>query len=78
MEILGDLEAAKAFGIKVCSTPDGPTEAVAELSLGAMLCLLRMLVNMNDDLHSGKWNKKIFPRCLNTTPYKTESTFFIS
>lgn len=54
-----DLAAAKRLNIKVCSTPEGPTTAVAELTLGAMLSLLRMIPQMNQDLHSGKWIKKI-------------------
>lgn len=35
-----DLKATDEFGIKVFSTPDGPTSAVAELTLGALLTLL--------------------------------------
>ncbi len=54
-----DLSAAERLNIKVYSTPDGPTTAVAELTLGAMLSLLRMIPQMNQDLHSGKWTKKI-------------------
>ncbi len=54
-----DLVTAKRLNIKVCSTPEGPTTAVAELTLGAMLSLLRMIPQMNQDLHSGKWIKKI-------------------
>ncbi len=54
-----DLEAAKDLGIKVFSTPYGPTSAVAELTLGALLSLLRMIPLMDRDLHQGKWNKKI-------------------
>ncbi len=54
-----DLDAAKEFGIEVCFTPDGPNSAVAELTLGAMLCLLRMISLMDKDLHEGKWTKKI-------------------
>lgn len=54
-----DLEAAEELGIKVCSTPDAPTEAVAELTLAALLSLLRMIPQMNKDLHEGKWTKKI-------------------
>ncbi len=53
-----DLEAANKMGIKVCSTPDGPTSAVAELTIGAMLCLIRMIPQMNKDLHEGRWAKK--------------------
>ena len=38
-----DLKAAKDLDIKVCNTPDAPTSAVAELTLGAMLSLIRMV-----------------------------------
>lgn len=54
-----DLEAAKELGIKVFSTPDAPTQAVAELTLGAMLSLIRNISGMNLDLHNKKWSKKI-------------------
>jgi len=54
-----DLIAAREHGVKVCSTPFGPTQAVAELTLGAMLSLLRMVPEMNRDLHDGKWGKRI-------------------
>ncbi len=54
-----DLEAAKEFNIEVCFTPDGPTSAVAELTLGAMLGLLRMIPLMDKNFHEGKWTKKI-------------------
>jgi len=54
-----DLAAASELGIEVCTTPSGPTAAVAELTLGAMLSLLRMVPQMDRDLHEGKWTKKI-------------------
>lgn len=54
-----DIKSAEEFGIKVCSTPYGPTEAVAELTLGALLSLLRMIPLMDRDLHNGIWKKKI-------------------
>jgi len=54
-----DIEAAKGFGIKVCSTPDGPTTAVAELTVGAMVSLLRMIPLMDHSLRQGSWNKMI-------------------
>jgi D-3-phosphoglycerate dehydrogenase len=53
-----DLESANELGIKVCFTPDGPTSAVAELTLGALLSLMRMIPQMNKDLHEGRWVKK--------------------
>jgi len=54
-----DLEASREYGIKVYSTPDAPTVAVAELTLGAMLSLLRMIPQMNRDLHEGNWKKRV-------------------
>lgn len=54
-----DLKAAEELGIKIYSTPDAPTEAVAELVIGAMLSLTRHIPQMNFDLHNGKWIKKI-------------------
>ena len=52
-----DLLAAKQMDIKVCYTPQGPTIAVAELTVAAMLNLLRSVSIMNDDLHQGQWTK---------------------
>ena len=54
-----DLEAAKKLGVKVRSTPDAPTHAVAEFTVACLLNLLRMVPQMNEDLHKGKWNKQI-------------------
>jgi len=54
-----DKETAENLGIEVRSTPNGPTLAVAELTVGAMLGALRMIPQVNNDLHSGKWNKQI-------------------
>jgi D-3-phosphoglycerate dehydrogenase / 2-oxoglutarate reductase len=54
-----DQDAARELGIKVYYTPYGPTSAVAELTLGVLLSLLRFISQMNIDLHQGKWNKKI-------------------
>lgn len=53
-----DQKAAKELGIKVFSTPCGPTVAVAELTIGSMLSLLRFIPQMNQDLHEGGWNKR--------------------
>ena len=54
-----DSDAAEDLGIKVSNTPDGPTRAVAELTMAALLSLCRQLPQMNADLHDGKWNKII-------------------
>lgn len=52
-----DLAAARTLGIAVRSTPDAPVNAVAELTLGAMLSLMRGLPEMNQALHGGAWTK---------------------
>lgn len=54
-----DLDAARDLGIRVFNTPDAPTNAVAELTIGAMLSLLRMISQMDRALHEGQWQKKI-------------------
>lgn len=54
-----DLETARDLGIRVFNTPDAPTNAVAELTVGGMLCLLRMIPQMDQSLHDGLWQKKI-------------------
>lgn len=54
-----DINAAKELDIAVCSTPNGPTVAVAEMTLGALLSLLRMIPLMDQALHGGKWLKKV-------------------
>lgn len=54
-----DIEAAKELGIMVCSTPDAPVDSVAELTLAAMLSLLRAIPVMDNELHKGRWTKRI-------------------
>jgi D-3-phosphoglycerate dehydrogenase len=62
-----DLEAARELGIQVFNTPDAPTNAVAELTIGAMLSLLRMTNQMDQALHEGRWQKKIGSQLLGKT-----------
>lgn len=54
-----DLVAVKDLGIKLCYTPFGPTTAVAELTLAALLSLLRKLQEMNRLMHQSRWDKRI-------------------
>ena len=54
-----DQAACKELGIKFSSTPDAPSEAVAEMTLAALLCLARNLEPMNRALHEGQWPKMI-------------------
>ena len=52
-----DLLAAEKRGIKVSYTPDAPAPAVAELTIGLMLSLLRSVQVSNLQLHHGKWHR---------------------
>lgn len=54
-----DLQAARAMGIIVRNTPDAPTVAVAELTVGVLITLIRKVQQMDRDLHEGRWNKQI-------------------
>ena len=54
-----DQNAANELGIRVSNTPAGPTEAVAEMCLAALLALKRELIPFNQDLHQGIWQKRI-------------------
>jgi D-3-phosphoglycerate dehydrogenase / 2-oxoglutarate reductase len=58
-----DLIAARKRGIKVSYTPDAPAPAVAELTLGMMLTLLRSIHISNLQMHQGNW-QRIFGRRL--------------
>jgi len=58
-----DLLAAKERDIKVSYTPDAPSPAVAELTIGLIISLLRSIHVSNSELHSGKW-KRFFGRRL--------------
>lgn len=53
-----DLDAARELGIAVRNTPDGPTTAVAELTMGALLALLREFHAMDRSLRDGQWDKR--------------------
>ena len=52
-----DLLAAEKRGIRVSYTPDAPAPAVAELTVGMMLTLLRSAHVSNLQMHSGKWHR---------------------
>lgn len=52
-----DLLAARARGIKVAYTPDAPAAAVAELTIGLMLSLLRSVHQSNAEIHGGGWQR---------------------
>lgn len=54
-----DQEAARELGLAVTNTPDGPTLAVVELTLGLALDLMREVSRMDRDLRSGVWKKRM-------------------
>lgn len=54
-----DTKACAEFGIRFSFTPDGPTEAVAEMTLAALLSLARNIEPMNRAMHAGQWPKSI-------------------
>lgn len=54
-----DMKAARELGIRVSNTPDGPTRAVAEMCLAALLSLSRQLIPFNNDVHEGIWKKRM-------------------
>ncbi|MCI9276623.1 MAG: hydroxyacid dehydrogenase [Lachnospiraceae bacterium] len=54
-----DREAAARHGIKVSNTPEGPTDAVAEMTLTALLAICHNLIPANEDVHKGIWKKRM-------------------
>jgi D-3-phosphoglycerate dehydrogenase len=52
-----DLAAAGEMNIKVVNTPFGPTLAVAELTVGLILDLLRKTTFMDREMRGGIWKK---------------------
>jgi len=62
-----DLMAAEERGIKVSYTPDAPAPAVAELTVGMMLTLLRSVHVSNSQMHAGQWHRFFGRRLSNAT-----------
>ncbi len=50
-----DVAAAARLGIRVSRTPDAPAAAVAELTLGLMLAVLRRIAEADRTLRAGGW-----------------------
>ncbi|MBA4421255.1 MAG: hypothetical protein C0391_08915 [Anaerolinea sp.] len=55
-----DLQAAKAAGVTVVNSPLATTVAVAELTLGMMLAVVRDIPRGDHTMKEGKWLKKEF------------------
>lgn len=54
-----DLKAAEELGIVIKNTPEAPTQAVAELTLGLILNLLRHISLQDRLMHAKRWEKKM-------------------
>ncbi|MDD5292389.1 MAG: phosphoglycerate dehydrogenase [Candidatus Omnitrophica bacterium] len=54
-----DVKSAKKLGIKVFNTPDAPTDAVAELTIGLMFALLRKIPIADREIRSKIWKKRM-------------------
>ncbi|GKS70052.1 D-3-phosphoglycerate dehydrogenase [Nitrosomonas sp. PY1] len=50
-----DLNAAQKHGIAVLNTPEAPAQAVAELTMGLMLSLLRQINSIDQVVRKGEW-----------------------
>lgn len=57
-----DSEAAAAHDVAVCNCPGMNAVAVAELTMGLLLCCDRRLPDQTAELRAGKWNKKEFAK----------------
>lgn len=60
-----DLEKAKELGIGVRNTPDEPTRAVAELTVGVIFDVLRNVSYCDREIRKGNWNKEMGSLLLN-------------
>ena len=62
-----DLNYAKEKNIIVTFTPDAPGPAVAELTVGLMISLLRQVHLSNMQIHNGKWERYFGKRLADCT-----------
>ena len=62
-----DLIAARNRGIKVSYTPDAPAPAVAELTIGLIITLLRSVHVSNLQMHNGQWHRYFGKRIAEAT-----------
>jgi D-3-phosphoglycerate dehydrogenase / 2-oxoglutarate reductase len=62
-----DLISAKERRIKVSYTPDAPAPAVAELTIGIFISLLRSVQLANIKMHNGEWKRYFGKRIANST-----------
>ena len=62
-----DLDECKKRGICVTYTPDAPTNAVAELTIGQIISLLRKTWIVDSEMRSGNWDRFIGREISNCT-----------
>lgn len=55
-----DLQQARARGIRIATTPDVLTDAVAELAIGLMLAAARRIVEGDRFVRAGRWAHETF------------------
>ena len=53
-----DLDAAEEAGVTVLNTPEAPANAVAELTIGLMISLARMIPRADRTMKEGEWIKR--------------------
>ena len=56
-----DLEACRQRGVSVAWTPEGPSDSVAELTVGLLVCLLRQAPRADRILRAGGWQRLTGP-----------------
>lgn len=62
-----DLLAARQRGIQVSYTPDAPAPAVAEMTMGLILSLLRSLASVDRAMRGGVWHRVVGRRLAELT-----------
>ena len=62
-----DLSAARRQGIRVTYTPDGPSAAVSELTIGLMISLLRGIPVVDRLMRIGTWQRRMGRRLAKCT-----------
>lgn len=55
-----DVRAARARGIQVVNTPGRNASAVAEFTIGAILCQTRLITRGHDSLRRGEWHGDLY------------------
>lgn len=57
-----DVEYAQSQGVEVRNTPAASSNAVAELTIGYLICLARQIPQVIMSMKEGKWEKKAFSK----------------